>query len=146
MHIGAGAESEDHAMREDGETRANEPLDGAANALPKNWLIPVLLLILRDWSSYGYDLMKSLTAFGFATMNPGSLYRVLRQMEKDGMISSNWDTSKGGPARRVYAITEVGEAYLKLWANSLQQYQKLVDAFFRLYTGQPPRPTRDKQG
>lgn len=131
-------------MREDEETTANKPLDGAANALPKNWLIPVLLLFLREWGSYGYDLWKNLSAFGFATMNPGSLYRVLRQMEKDGMISSNWDTSKGGPARRIYAITEVGEAYLKLWADSLQQYQKTVDAFFRLYTGQPPRQTREK--
>jgi poly-beta-hydroxybutyrate-responsive repressor len=131
--------------REDAETRANEPLNGATNALPKNWLIPVLLLFLREWGSYGYDLWKNhLSALGFATMNPGSFYRVLRQMEKDGMISSIWDTSKGGPARRVYAITEVGEAYLKLWADSLQQYQKMVDAFFRLYTGQPPRQTSDK--
>jgi PadR family transcriptional regulator PadR len=145
MHIGADAESEVYAMGEDGTGNVNESLNGTSNALPKNWLIPVLLLFLREWGSYGYDLWKNqLSAFGFATMNPGSLYRVLRQMEKDGMINSNWDTSKGGPARRVYAITDVGEAYLKLWADSLQQYQKIMDAFFRLYTGQLPRQTRDK--
>jgi PadR family transcriptional regulator PadR len=132
-------------MPEERSGAADEPLGaGTANAAPKNWLVPVCLLILRDWSSYGYDLMKSLAAFGFATLNAGSLYRVLRQMEKDGMISSTWDTSQEGPARRVYAITAVGEAYLKLWADALQQYQKTMDAFFRLYMGQPPRGSQDK--
>jgi poly-beta-hydroxybutyrate-responsive repressor len=104
---------------------------------PKNWLVPVVLLLLREWSAYGYVLMERLAAFGFAMMNPGSFYRVLRQMEKDGMVSSSWDTSGGGPARRMYSITDAGEAYLKVWADSLGQYQKMMETFFRLYTGRP---------
>ena len=97
----------------------------------------VILLLLREWSSYGYDLMERMAAFGFAAMNPGSLYRVLRQLEKDGMVSSTWDTSGQGPARRMYAITEAGETYLKLWASGIDQYRMMINTFFRLYTGQP---------
>jgi poly-beta-hydroxybutyrate-responsive repressor len=106
--------------------------------LPNNWLTPAVLLLLRDLSSYGYDLMKALSGFGFAMMNPGPLYRILRQMEKDGLVSSNWDTSGQGPARRIYSITEAGEAYLRLWAGSLGQYRSMMDQFTRLYTTRKP--------
>lgn len=107
----------------------------ATDAWSKNWLVPVLLLMLREWSSYGYELMEKMATFGLTMMNPGTFYRTLRQMEKDGMVSSSWDTSESGPARRVYSITHAGEAYLKYWADSLNQYQKMMDTFFQLYTG-----------
>ncbi|HET9918907.1 MAG TPA: poly-beta-hydroxybutyrate-responsive repressor [Ktedonobacteraceae bacterium] len=123
-------------MAEDREDRTFQ--NAATDAWSKNWLVPVLLLMLRQWSSYGYELMEKMTAFGLATMNPGTFYRTLRQMEKDGMVSSNWDTSEGGPARRVYSITDAGEAYLKYWADSLNQYQKMMNSFFQLYTGTGP--------
>ena len=77
---------------------------------------------------------------GFEAMNPGTLYRTLRQMEKEGIVESTWETSRGGPARRMYTITDAGRAYLDFWAKSLEQYQKTMDNFFRLYTGRPPRP------
>jgi len=118
------------------ENRDNGRFNSANEAWSKNWLVPVLLLMLRQWSSYGYELMEKMSTFGLAAMNPGTFYRTLRQMEKDGMVSSNWDTSEGGPARRVYSITDAGEAYLNYWAQSLDQYQRMMDTFFRLYTGQ----------
>lgn len=118
-----------------------EPRDDAGNprsdGAPRNWMTAVILLLLREWSSYGYDLMERMAAFGFAAMNPGSLYRVLRQLEKDGLVSSSWDTSGQGPARRMYAITEAGEAYLKLWASGIEYYRNMMNSFFRLYMGQP---------
>ena len=129
------------------EHKDNEPQNTATDAWSKNWLVPVLLLMLREWSSYGYELMEKLTTFGLGTMNPGTFYRTLRQMEKDGMVSSRWDTSEGGPARRVYSITEAGENYLKFWASSLEHYQKMMNTFFRLYTGQPaPKKKEDELG
>jgi len=102
--------------------------------------------MLRQWSSYGYELMEKMSTFGFAAMNPGTFYRTLRQMEKDGMVSSNWDTSEGGPARRVYSITDAGEAYLNYWARSLDQYQRMMDTFFRIYTGQPTQREKHPEG
>ncbi|HLL40164.1 MAG TPA: helix-turn-helix transcriptional regulator [Rubrobacteraceae bacterium] len=112
---------------------------------PRNWLVPVILLSLREWNSYGYELMDRTAAFGFEAMNPGTLYRTLRQMEKDGVVKSKWETSRGGPARRVYSITEAGEAYLDFWAQALKQYQRNMDSFFRLYTGRPPHNDNGKK-
>ncbi len=105
---------------------------------PKNWLVPVVLLSLREWNSYGYELMGRARTFGFGAMNPGSLYRTLRQMEKDGVVESSWETSRGGPARRMYAITGSGEVYLGAWAKSFERYQQSMDDFFKLYGSKPP--------
>src|ERR671932_1705633 len=110
---------------------------------PRNWLVPVILVTLREWNSYGYELMERAAAFGFEAMNPGTLYRTLRQMEKEGLCVSKWETSKGGPARRVYSITEAGEAYLDFWAESLEQYRQVMDTFFRLYTGRSPQTEKE---
>jgi PadR family transcriptional regulator PadR len=127
-------------------SRDNGRYNSANEAWSKNWLVPILLLMLRQWSSYGYELMEKMSTFGLAALNPGTFYRTLRQMEKDGMVSSSWDTSEGGPARRVYSITDAGEAYLNYWAQSLDQYQRMMDTFFRLYTGQPtPREKKDQE-
>jgi PadR family transcriptional regulator PadR len=126
--------------------RDSRRYNSANEAWSKNWLVPILLLMLRQWSSYGYELMEKMSAFGLAAMNPGTFYRTLRQMEKDGMVSSSWDTSEGGPARRVYSITDAGEAYLNYWARSLDQYQRMMDTFFRIYTGQPTPRERHSEG
>jgi len=134
MHMGCGM------------TEVNKEKNSTTEAWSRNWLVPVLLLMLREWSSYGYELMAKMAAFGFNTMNAGTFYRTLRQMEKDGMVSSSWDTSEGGPARRVYSITKAGEEYLKFWADSLNQYQKMMDMFFNLYTGGPSSQKNKEDG
>ena len=105
---------------------------------PPNWLVPMMLLSIREWDSYGYELMERARALGFEAMNPGTLYRALRQMEKDGVVESSWETSRGGAARRMYTITDAGEAYLGFWARSLGRYQQSMDAFFRLYESKLP--------
>jgi PadR family transcriptional regulator, regulatory protein PadR len=130
---------------------ADEPRDNGRNTTAnktwsKNWLEPILLLMLRQWSSYGYELMEKMSTFGLAAMNPGTCYRTLRQLEKDGMVSSNWDTSKAGPARRIYSITEAGEAYLNHCVQSLDHYQRMMDTFFRIYTGQPTSREKHPKG
>jgi len=129
-------------MTEENKDEAKEsanPPNPSTEAWSKNWMVPVLLLMLRGLNSYGYELMDKMAKYGLSTMNAGTFYRTLRQMEKDGMVSSSWDTSEGGPARRMYSITEAGENYLKFWATSLEQYQNMMNRFFQMYTWQPPK-------
>jgi PadR family transcriptional regulator, regulatory protein PadR len=118
------------------ECRSAEARRMVMNVRPRNWSVPVILLSLRECGSYGYELMERTAALGFGTMNPGTLYRTLRHMERDGLCESEWDTTNGGgPARRVYSITDAGKLYLEFWAKSLEKCRQQVDAFFRLYTG-----------
>jgi poly-beta-hydroxybutyrate-responsive repressor len=103
-------------------------------ARPRNWLTPVTLVLLREESSYGYELMERLEEFGFEQIRAGTLYRTLRRTDKEGLSKSEWDTSEGGPARRMYSITEAGESYLAAWAQACEHYQNVMDSFARAYT------------
>src|SRR5215218_7055436 len=104
-------------------------------ARPRNWLTPVALVLLQEESSYGYELMERLEEFGFEQISAGTLYRTLRRMEQQGLCKSEWETSEGGSARRMYSITEDGESYLAAWAEACKQYQNVMDSFARAYAG-----------
>jgi len=115
--------------------------DQAVEARPRNWLTPVTLVLLKEESSYGYEMMERLQEeFGFEPINPGSVYRPLRQMEKEGLCESEWElSSNGGPAHRMYSITEAGETYLDAWADACKQYQQVIDSFSRVYRSRVSR-------
>src|ERR671921_196318 len=124
-------------LEEGSENHGGEPrpavTNGRIEVRPRNWLVPVTLLTLRDCTSYGYKLMEQTAAFGFGAMNPGTFYRTLRHMEKDGLCQSEWDTQSGaGPARRGDTITDARGAYLGVWGQALGEYPRHMDAFFRL--------------
>ena len=106
-------------------------------ARPMMWLEPMILVTLRKWNSYGYELMERLTELGFEATNPRTLYRTLRRMERNGLCESKWELYEGGPARRIYSITDAGDKYLAVWAEALDQYQRTMNTFFQLYTGKP---------
>jgi PadR family transcriptional regulator, regulatory protein PadR len=105
-------------------------------ARPRKWLTPVALVLLKEESSYGYELMQQIEEeFGSEEINPGSMYRTLRRMENEGLCTSEWDFgTEGGPARRMYAITDAGEDYLEAWAEACKKYHQLMDEFARVYT------------
>ena len=54
-------------------------------------------------------------------------------MEKDGFLESTWEPGPTGPARRVYTITDAGNAWLDSSASMLQAYRETIDRFFGLY-------------
>ncbi len=110
-----------------------KPFDRAIGVRPKNWLTPVTLVILREETSHGYELLERLEEFGFEEINPGTLYRTLRRMEKDGLCESEWETSESGPACRMYSVTNAGAAYLDSWAEGCKKYQQVLDSFSRAY-------------
>jgi len=114
---------------------------------------PVLLLMLKEKGrSYGYDLASDLSVFALtdAQIEGAALYRTLRRLEANGHVKSSWDTSNGGPARRVYALTNAGEEHLSEWAEvlgnlgaAMTKFEKragrVVAARYRARTGRPRR-------
>ncbi|CAA9309504.1 MAG: hypothetical protein AVDCRST_MAG93-5133 [uncultured Chloroflexia bacterium] len=103
-------------------------------ARPRNWFAPVALVLLRKEPSHGYKLMERLDEFGFEQTNLGTMYRTLRHMEEEGLCKSEWKTPEGGPARRIYSVTDAGEEYLAAWAEGCKRYRDVMDSFFRAYT------------
>jgi|AutmiccommunBRH5_1029478.scaffolds.fasta_scaffold00289_57 poly-beta-hydroxybutyrate-responsive repressor len=97
--------------------------------LPGEMLMANLLALLKDWSGYGYELAQRLEEAGFGRHNSGSLYRTLRQMEGLGLISSFWDTSAAGPARRMYSLTRAGQLFLENWIAMLDFHRRTLDIY-----------------
>ncbi len=87
-----------------------------------------LLSLLRDWNAHGYELGKRLGDLGLPPFDSGTIYRTLRGLEQDGMISSLWDMSASGPARRRYSITKAGETFLTGWIDVLSRYQGILQS------------------
>ena len=42
------------------------------------------------------------------------------------MVSSFWDTSESGPARRMYTLTKAGDIFLSGWIDVLSRYQSIL--------------------
>jgi PadR family transcriptional regulator PadR len=107
--------------------------DGSALALPRNFLRPCVLLLLRESPAHGYDLLERLKAFGFPGSDPGGLYRMLRGLEQEGLVHSAWEPSAAGPQRRIYEITRAGSEALHDHAKALAATGAILDAFVSRY-------------
>jgi len=93
----------------------------------------VLLLLKKKRHAYGYDLCAQLQehALTDTAIEKAALYRTLRQLEMNGNVSSEWETNKSGPARRVYKISKQGEKHLEEWAAVLEHLSKSMAHFVR---------------
>ncbi len=100
----------------------------------RRFLEPVLLLRLRQGAAHGYSLLNGLDEFGLAELDPSVVYRVLRDMELEGWVSSSWDEQESqGPPRRIYRLSEQGEEMLGLWAKELEQSKSRIERFLKVY-------------
>ena len=101
----------------------------------EGFLEPCLLLLLHCNEVHGYELIEGLDPFGFE-QNPvdlSSVYRMLRGLEEQGYVTSRWDTEGGGPARRLYQLTEEGDRYLAWWVDDLQETNRVLNYFLETY-------------
>ena len=104
---------------------------------PSAWFLqPTLLLLLHHAPLHGYTLIEELRRFGLGDLDPSAVYRVLRDMDTKGWVSSTWDSEETqGPPRRIYRLTALGDERLAGHMREFQQTQgridDLVDAYSR---------------
>lgn len=96
-----------------------------------------LLAFLRQWNAYGYQLVQELGKAGLPGFDSTTVYRTLRQLERAGLVSSFWDTSESGPARRRYSLTKAGETFLDLWYEMFGKYQKVLQSAWNSLDNSP---------
>jgi PadR family transcriptional regulator, regulatory protein PadR len=92
-----------------------------------------ILASLAESTSHGYELIDQLDSLAseLVCIDAGSMYRLLRAMEEEGLATSSWETPESGPGRRVYVVTDQGLEALEVMAHSLSQraatMQQLAD-------------------
>lgn len=105
---------------------STESQETVAGALPRHYLKPCLLLLLAEGPSHGYELLEQVRSLGIQGAEPGGLYRYLRSMEKEELVSSWWEPSQAGPARRTYILTDAGRRALRSSVDSLRDVRQLL--------------------
>jgi DNA-binding PadR family transcriptional regulator len=96
---------------------------------------PVLILsLLAEQPMYGYQIAQELErrSEGYFTMKEGLLYPALHQMERDGLLSSEWRTVAGARRRKYYFITEKGG---KVLADSVAEWTTFTEQLMRVIRG-----------
>lgn len=86
-----------------------------------------ILKILKDKSASGSEIQKTITEkYEFEIPKP-LVYGLLRRMEHMGLLTSKWDVSEPGPAKRIYTITEEGLEYLNRGMEKIEKIKKLIE-------------------
>lgn len=84
---------------------------------------------------HGYDLIERLQQYSISNIDPSLIYRALRVMEDDGLISSAWEEEKTqGPPRRVYTLTREGRDALRFYMDELKLTRERIDQLINVYT------------
>lgn len=101
----------------------------------ERYIQPSILMGLYAKQSYGYELIQNIQRFGFVEGQapPGMIYRHLRQLEENGLVSSNWETDGTGPAKRMYRITPEGKEVLAIWVEYMEKQAETLSKFGELY-------------
>ena len=81
-------------------------------AVPGTYLHGCLLLLVSESPSHGYELVERLADLGLTHVDSGTVYRALRRLNEEGLVTSCWESSTAGPARRRYSVTPAGAASL----------------------------------
>lgn len=97
-------------------------------------LEPALLLLLHYGPAHGYTLLEQLGEFGLGDLNSSAIYRMLRDMEEKGWVTSTWDEEQAqGPPRRVYHLTALGDEVLVLWTQDLVESREKINYLLGAY-------------
>jgi len=104
-------------------------LAGHLQELRRGTVVLACLLILRE-PNYGYALLDLLDRRGFA-VDANTLYPLLRRLEKQGLLTSDWNTDESRP-RKFYRTSDEGEAL----ADTLNRDWDDLDAAFRTLKGE----------
>jgi len=138
-----GAAADDD--RDGGRSGSASP-DAPPATVGRDLLAGWLLLLLSQRESYGYDLRGTLEDKRIR-VDPATLYRLLRTLERDGWLQSRWRRPAAGPRRRFYRVTPEGLHNLDDLAAAIAATRDGFAAFLHAHENRSdaPRPPRRRR-
>jgi len=93
-----------------------------------------LLGLLAQRPRHGYELRAAFEALvggeDFWDVKPAQIYTTLTRLEEGGLIRQEQIEQDGGPEKRIYALTEAGQAELAAWYESGVESEHQRDEFY----------------
>jgi len=109
----------------------NDLVAGGRQELRRGTVVLACLLLLRR-PGYGYALLDQLRGLGFF-VDANTLYPLLRRLETQGMLTSEWNTEESRP-RKFYRTSPDGD---RLAAELLTDWRRLDASIRELDQGDP---------
>jgi len=106
---------------------AKRPQDPFTGELRRREVLPLLVLhLIAQGPSYGNQLMERIAGMtaGVLSVNPNTMYPLLRQLESRGLIQGEWEHPERR-TRRYYSLTEAGEAE---YARLVEEVRPFLDS------------------
>ena len=104
----------------------------------KGVLSLLLLQLLAERESYGYEVVQRLHEAGLADVLEGTVYPALARLEREGRLTARLVASNAGPARKYYRPTPAGYEALAEGAASWSSLAETVGTV--LTRPVPPTP------
>jgi PadR family transcriptional regulator PadR len=132
----AGKKSQREAVREtvahaggieEAVAPGRRPQDPFAGELRRRQILPLLVLhLINEGPSYGNQLMERIGAMtaGVLSVNPNTMYPLLRQLEGRGLIEGQWEHPERR-SRRYYSLTDEGRGE---YARLVEEVRPFLDA------------------
>jgi DNA-binding PadR family transcriptional regulator len=98
----------------------NETINGLLNELRRGTIVIGVLSQLYK-PQYGYSLVPILEEKGLS-VDPGTLYPLLRRLEKQELLESKWDTNEARP-RKYYLLSPFGQ---EVYTGLCREWRKLI--------------------
>jgi PadR family transcriptional regulator PadR len=96
--------------------------------LLKGVLSLLLLRVLNDGESYGYEIVQRIHEAGFPDILEGTVYPALTRLEREGRLATRLVSSASGPARKYYRLTPGGHAALAAGTAAWEHHVESVNA------------------
>jgi PadR family transcriptional regulator PadR len=84
----------------------------------------LLLQLLAERESYGYEVVQRLHEIGLTDVLEGTVYPALARLEREARVSARLVSSNAGPARKYYRPTRAG---YKALATGRANWMSLAD-------------------
>lgn len=94
--------------------------------LLKGLLTLLLLQLLAERESYGYEVVQRLHEMGLTDVLEGTVYPALSRLEREGRVSTRLVASNAGPARKYYRPTTAGYEALTNGASAWRSLSEVV--------------------
>lgn len=99
--------------------------------LLKGTLESCILKIIDKHETYGYEIVSTLSEYGFEDVKGGTLYPILLRLEKKNLIQGIFKESPLGPKRKYYHLTDGGQEYIKTFYQNWKEIEQLVTNIFQ---------------
>ncbi|ACI19382.1 PadR family transcriptional regulator [Dictyoglomus thermophilum] len=104
---------------------------------PTFWLRAWIVVSLSERELHGYELISSLSELFPNLLSPGiggmgRGYRILKDLEEEGIIIGRWDVEGTGPAKKIYRLTSEGEKLREDIIKHVEEMQDYINKFLEL--------------